>query len=160
MPVSRFRLSQHPMHPMAAVSLVRRLRDGLPWQSLPARKNLPAIAGRSGIKAFGGLRVVIDGKLVYPLEIVDSQIVARASTEIIPVNAGCARDDQIRFFIVSRFIYLIIVDNRNRNFSPVCMGFADLQVAVTDDLSFAGLLVWVSRVEIGRFFGRIDGVLP
>ena len=30
-----------------------RLRDGLPWQSLPARKNLPAIAGRSGIKAFG-----------------------------------------------------------------------------------------------------------
>ena len=112
------------------------------------------------IKAFGGLRVVIDGKLVYPLEIVDSQIVARASTEIIPVNAGCARDDQIRFFIVSRFIYLIIVDNRNRNFSPVCMGFADLQVAVTDDLSFAGLLVWVSRVEIGRFFGRIDGVLP
>lgn len=40
------------------------------------------------------------------------------------------------------------------------MGFADLQVAVTDDLSFAGLLVWVSRVEIGRFFGRIDGVLP
>lgn len=32
---------------------VRRLRDGLPWQSLPARKNLPAIAGRSGIKASG-----------------------------------------------------------------------------------------------------------
>lgn len=29
------------------------LRDGLPWQSLPARKNLPAIAGRSGIKASG-----------------------------------------------------------------------------------------------------------
>lgn len=40
------------------------------------------------------------------------------------------------------------------------MGFADLKVAVTDDLSFAGLLIRVSRVEIGRFFGRIDGVLP
>jgi len=35
------------------LSLVRRWRAALPWQSLPARKNLPAIAGRSGIKAFG-----------------------------------------------------------------------------------------------------------
>lgn len=99
MPVSRFRLSQHSMHPMAGCvvcpSVARRPAVAVP----PRKKNLPAIAGRSGIKAFGGLRVVIDGKLVYPLEIVDSQIVARASTEIIPVNAGCARDDQIRFLL-------------------------------------------------------------
>ena len=128
-------------------------------QAIPrARKDLPAIAGRSGIKASG--LPDISGGLVYPFEIVDGEIVARASTEIISVNAGCARDNQIRFFIISRFIYLIIVDNRNRNFSPVCMGFADLQVAVTDDLSFAGLLIRVCWVEIGRFFGRIDGVLP
>lgn len=58
------------------MSLVRRLRDGLPWQSLPARKNLPAIRREVGDKGlwetFG---IIIDGKLVNPLNIIYVKII-------------------------------------------------------------------------------------
>ena len=37
----------------------------------PPQKNLPAIAGESGIKALGDLSIIIiDGKLVNPLNII------------------------------------------------------------------------------------------
>lgn len=70
-----------------------------------ARKNLPAIAGRSGIKASG--LPDISGGLVYPFEIVDVHLVGRAAVHIIAVGACCTRNNQLIVF--ARFCFFIIV---------------------------------------------------
>lgn len=70
-----------------------------------ARKNLPAIAGRSGIKASG--LPDISGGLVYPFEIVDVHLVGRAAVHKIAVGACCTRNNQLIVF--ARFCFFIIV---------------------------------------------------
>ena len=81
------------------------LHDGPPRQYPAARKNLPAIAGRSGIKASG--LPDISGGLVYPFEIVDVHLVGRAAVHKIAVGACCTRNNQLIVF--ARFCFFIIV---------------------------------------------------
>lgn len=71
----------------------------------PQEKNLPAIAGRSGIKASG--LPDISGGLVYPFEIVDVHLVGRAAVHKIAVGACCTRNNQLIVF--ARFCFFIIV---------------------------------------------------
>lgn len=80
-----FCLFRHRMHPPAGcVPTVRVARR--PAAAIPrARKNLPAIAGRSGIKASG--LPDISGGLVYPFEIVDVHLVGGACIHVISVCA-------------------------------------------------------------------------
>ena len=107
-----FCLFRHRMHPPAGcVPTVRAvcrpsvLHDGPPRQYPAARKNLPAIAGRAGIKASG--LPDISGGLVYPFEIVDVHLVGRAAVHKIAVGACCTRNNQLIVF--ARFCFFIIV---------------------------------------------------